>query len=398
MNERSPESFVPEEEYENWDSHIQYWDRATALSAEEKERTRQAVQYLRQELGEPYIQRLFKIRHPFLMLFVNKAEWCRIWLLWFADALELVKEADNFKSLRKRIKAIKRNLNDELSEAASVLEVAYVMLKAGFKVVIDPKVIVKNAKGRRVEKKPDLKIIDEETEEEIFIEVSILGLSNRFKRASELSWPVVNLMHIEDVTIYAEMTGESSERSTAEAVRQLRELIAEVKASGELRTLINQNIKAGVAPTESEELKQWAKQNDVSPGIAGPRFEVNDLERAIGKLQKEIDQLPRDKPGLVVIPTTGSALFFYYRPEDIIRVLAEEMLNYPHVFALVLTQNHLGAPAREAPIMDVEPHAFINKTMADGSNEQIVIVSNQAFALVVSETTLKKVHKAFNHG
>jgi hypothetical protein len=167
MDESPPRTFTPGEEYESWDSHIQYWGQATYLSAEERARTKQAFQYLRQELGKSFLRRLFTIQHPFRLLFVNKAEWCRVWVVRFADALITLKEADNFKSLLKRIKSIMRKENDELSEAASVLETAFAFHKAGFKVSIDHKVFVTDARGRKRERKPDLKIADEETGEEI---------------------------------------------------------------------------------------------------------------------------------------------------------------------------------------------------------------------------------------
>jgi hypothetical protein len=99
----------------------------------------------------------FSEGHPICYYITNLAPWTRKWIIWFAEALEELKNQENYSSLLKRIKD-----KTKFEEGVSILEIGFKFSKAGFKITIDPITEVSERK-----KIPDLKIIDKDTEKEL---------------------------------------------------------------------------------------------------------------------------------------------------------------------------------------------------------------------------------------
>src|SRR5258708_25931985 len=167
--------FERPEDYLDWTKLIQHCDEFEELTAIEKEQAKRAFQFLRQEFGEDFLSS--EPSHPFVSNVINLAPWTRKWIVWFAEALRELKDQENYARLLARLKD-----KGKFTEANSVLEIGYKCSKAGFSVTIDPVVVVSGKS-----KVPDLKLLNQATNEELFVEISILGESMKAKDASQTS-------------------------------------------------------------------------------------------------------------------------------------------------------------------------------------------------------------------
>lgn len=171
----------------NWDTYIQHTALMQGLVGEQKEHAQQAFQFLRRPevLGESFLVSARDNGHPLYGYFNNPAPWTRKWLTRFADALRELRGANGFpEHMQNQIKDASK-----FTERASVLELAYKFFNARSEIVFDPKVTVFKPRGfgKRLlpfEARPDLKISDAETGEEIFVEVSALGYSDLHNKSS----------------------------------------------------------------------------------------------------------------------------------------------------------------------------------------------------------------------
>jgi hypothetical protein len=326
---------------------------------------------------------------------MQQAPWSRFWLTRFANALRVLEEAENFKGLLKRVKD-----SEKFAEGESVLEAAFQLYGAGFKVSFDPEILVTDRGGNRSVKKPDLKAVDEETGEEVIVEVSLLTRSAGWRRSEEITSFILPLLFGDlspaRLTMYARMSENFDETRVEETVAELKSLIEEVKSTGEFRALVNDCIEAGIALQDNEEpLKRWATERNVEPGIAGPPVYSNEMARAVMKIRDKLAQLPDELPGIIVIPTTGSTLFHRYPLNSIVEALSAEVSRYPKVLCVVLSHGYFGGEIMESFSATFEQHAVVNRSVGGALKEQSLVLLNPGCTAPVSDALLRKIHDAF---
>lgn len=402
MSDSPHEVFKTKADYYDWDKYIEQCDFISELTDSQKEQAKHALRYLRKALGPAFLARAEGDGHPLIPLFMNAAAWSRVKLIGLVEAFEALEGTENFKRTLKRIRATPdkgtkpenrwQSITEQFTDGYSVLQTAYQFHKAGFKVgFVDES---------GSDKKPDIKLINEETSEELFVEVSVLthpaAVANA-NRASAAIWDFFFSLERAELRLCAELQAAFDESHAPESLKQLHGLKDEVKASGELRELTNEFIVAAIAPANKEDqLLRWAEGKGMSPGIAGPPLFLNELSRAMRKIRGKFPQLPPDKPGIIAVPTPQSFLFHLQQPEEIIRAIEAQLQEYPNVFGVILSQGHLDKFFGESVASNIGLHTVVNKTMADTIKQPVVVVGNPAFAITVSEATLTKLQKAFN--
>jgi len=155
---------------EDWEHWIQDIDKIEGLSKIEKEKAKESFQTI-SEFFNLDIPTLAKNRHPIINDIVNTAPWTRKLFIHLAEALRTaqlqVNWEENFKKLKKP---------DLYFEGLLELDIANAFVQVGFKVEFYP--IVK-----QINKIPDLKIVNPETSEQFFIEVTNLQSSDQAKES-----------------------------------------------------------------------------------------------------------------------------------------------------------------------------------------------------------------------
>lgn len=381
-------------EFGDWDKLILSCDDTQGMTDEEREKAKQELGYLRQVLGEGFLRRAIAKGHPIYWPVINTTRSTRLWFINLAESLKELSGAGGFRGVFKKFKE-----PDKSVEAESVLNAAFRLKRAGFSITFEPQVTVTQQSGQRKQKRPDLQIVDDETGEEVIVEVSILERSAAHREAFDLSHffiPLFNEVEPAKFTVYVELKEGFDDAYVGEAVRLLREVANEVERTGEFKTLVNERMAAGVALTGNEKkLKHWGAEHDVSPGITGPPVWSDEISRARMKIRDKLAQLPEDRPGIIVIPTTGSMMFHFYDPLLIVGVLQEEVSRYPRLWGVVLLHDYAGGAQGETVITKLGASTLIDKAKTDVFREQTAVLLNGRFGLPISRQTHGRLLAAF---
>lgn len=382
-------------EFGDWDKLTLSCDDAQGMTDEEKERARQEIGYLRQVLGEGFLRRAIAKGHPIYWPVINTTRSTRLWFINLAESLKELSGAGGFRGVFKKFKE-----PDKSVEADSVLNAAFRLKRAGFNITFEPQVTVMQQNGQRKQKRPDLRVVDGETGEEVIVEVSILERSAAHRDAFDISHffiPLFNELEPAKFMVYVELKEGFDDAHVGEAIRLLREVADEVERTGEFKTLINERMTAGVAPAGNEEqLKRWGEEHGISPGITGPPVWSDEISRARMKIRDKLAQLPEDRPGVIVIPTTGSMMFHFYDPLLIVGVLQEEVSRYPRLWGVVLLHDYAGGAQGGTVITKLGSSTLIDKARTDVFREQTAVLLNEACAPPVSHATSERLLGAFS--
>jgi hypothetical protein len=310
MSQNPHQVFNSPEDSGRWDKYILECDFIEHLSIEEKRRAKQAIEYLRKVLGESFLKRAVAEGHPLLRLFLNRAPWTRSKLIGLADALESMRDAENFKTALKRIRAVPPKGQDgEFAAGYSVLQMAYRFFGARLR--------VRFVDERGSHKRPDLELFNEETEEEVFVEVSVLRIAAEVKKIQDVNmYMFTHIGRIEataQVTVYVEMLKSFDKSCAADVIIRINQVAADVNVSGELRELIDEYIAVGIAPRHKlEELNQWAAERGFSQNFAGPPMSLSGMSRVQRKIREKLEQLPK-----ALLHEYKIAKFFPFLPNNV---------------------------------------------------------------------------------
>ncbi len=376
------------EDHGDWDKQCAFCDIIEELTDFEKQMAKRAFQFLRQEFGNDFLIKALSEKHPICWNLVNMAPWTRRWITWFADALKELKKAQNYSSLLERLKN-----KDKFHEGHSVLEAGYKFSKIDFSVAIDPPVDISGNT-----KVPDLKIVNGDTKEDLFVEISIVGESMVQKEASQAMdkiimeplWRGVPFMHF-----CGRLHKVLAKRHLEDIAKKVEGLVKEAKKDNSFHDLIIEDvIELGIAPESDKEiLEKWASGRGFKVGeFSGPPYNVDEIARAKSRIDAEQKQLPNNCPNLLLI--RHSNLFWYAR--DIRRAISEleeSVYKYPHLLAVVIDGKYTGSG--ESDLFMKDQHVFIKKTRADFVTEQYILLWNKYCDIKVTPATTSKFYNAF---
>lgn len=404
MNRRTHEILRTDEDRVSWDKYIEHVDVLDQLTSEQKERVKEAFQYLRQPdvLGERFLSRAHVKGHPLFEYFVNTSPWTRKWLTRFTAAMKSLRDAEGFST------CMKEEIKDaeEFSERESVLEVAYKFFNAGFEVSFDPSVTVLRPRGftnRLVptQKAPDLKIVNRENGEEIIVEVSAQSKSDLSKQCSRIYHTVFEILvsyalHREYLFPCARIDRILDDDELKVLEGELWQLIEKVKGSGQVEYLINNKIEACLAPEHQKDVpNQWGDERGIKViPIEGPSIPLKDPLRLKRNIRKEQEQLPVDRSGIVVITADWTLLFHAHGPLTIMSEVEDVMNDLPKVSCAVVSCSYQSGD-EEGYACSEGQHTIIKRTTDEELIEETIISRNPSCAIQLSTATFDKVRAAF---
>lgn len=373
-------------DWKNWEKLIQRCDTIEELTDVEKEKTKRAFLFLKREFGEEFLEYAIDGLHPIAYYIINSAPWTSKWLTRFAEALKSLKEVDGYASLVQRLKH-----KDKFFEGESVLEVAYKFSKAGFKITVDPLTI----ENKKV---PDLKIVNEEAKEELFVEVSNQQQSINYSKAlrtfDKISEPLTFLVFLNCYSC-GRVLKVLSERHLSEIVKQINEKIELMKNEDAFQELIiDDTIELAIAPNKDKDiLEKWAESRGLKVGeFRGPLINADELQRTKAKIQREQEQLPRNSPNILVIGNNN----LFFNLHDVrkgIGELEECVYEFSHILFFIVRGDYEGTAENEIIMKD--QHLFIKRSREDLNVEQYMILLNRYCDFPVSPATISKVYLAF---
>jgi len=392
------EIFETRDDHVSWDKYEEQIDLIEELTEDEKLRAKGGMRYLRALLGEDFLRRGVVEGNPiFSWFFSNAAPHARRSLIRLAEELRSFENAAGFNGLIARLKNA-----EKAPEALSVLGAASSFALVGFIVSFDPRV-------KSTGKVPDLLLVDSNNGEEIYVEVSRLrrgGLQELnshtyhmiFNEVLNAIWACANP---DDITAphvlpHVRILKSISLKELPEVIRRIREAIFETGTSNEYREIkIGNVVEMAVSPAnDHSRAEAWASERDMRDLVEAPPIRLDqELRKATDKINKELDQLPADKPGIVTIPTSENMLFLVFDPRQIIIEIAEEARHHPNLLCSALS--HTVMDGRHEPrVATLGDHAFVTR-MNDLSTDRTAFVMNENFGLSLSASTIEKVRSAF---
>lgn len=404
------------EDYVNWDRYEEQIDRID-LSTIDRQRVRSGLQYFRAVLGEDFLRDILRTGHPFSSMFTNAAPRERIFLAELSEQMKALETTEKFHCLKERI----GSRDPEASaEGLSVLEVAQKFYSAGLTVSFEPKVYVTQRSGEKRAKFPDVKIRDEVTSEEVFVEVSrlLVGEAQRKSRRTfqalfniwdGLTWKYRTEISADDpfgksilpnIKFHRSMTDQELE-TLAKTLNELGNLVLSTNNFAALS--IANVVDVGIAPPfDHEAVHEWAKGKDLKhPPVEGPPIETDEVERAIRKIFDDDDktakkwQIPDDGPGIVVLDTNKNLILFTHDIRYVISALEQSMLNEPKLNYIVLALTFTSFEAAGIVLKEIGTHTIVRNSRTDGSIECAVMIHNKTCRTPLSKETAERFVRSF---
>lgn len=234
----------------------------------------------------------------------------------------------------------------------------------------------------QVNKNADIEIVDPETKDSIFIEVSQLGLSDTQTDIQGQHRQLSNTFigHGYDLPKACKqllpLGGEEMER-VVNIIKKLKDKAAKERT---FCAFEDNFIQVAVSHEDKiEELDNWCKKRTIQRNsVSGLNVDFNDTPRLVNnkKIVAEIKQLPKDKPGLVYIPV--STLFFWTmnKPETGIAIM-KQLETFPFCYGVILYVESVGSLIPQQRIS--EDHFIYNIGVMNGITRHLFFIGNPWF-------------------
>jgi hypothetical protein len=374
------------DDYQSWEKLAAHCDSIDELSDLEKEQAKRSFRFLRGELGEDFLARAYAEGHALAANIGNLAPWTRRWVAHFADSLRELQAAENYQRLLTLLKSKER-----APEALLTTKFAAMLSKAGFGLTIDSPITVHD-----VRKVPDLRLIDLESGEELYVEISASRPSVVERDAHEIGWLITRpLMGLPLLRYTARIYKSLSRPHLISLVRQTAELAHRVRQDGAFRELVIDGVlELGVAPEHDVVmLNRWGAPRGLQAGtIEGPPYNVDEVQRTEQKVKHEQRQLPLDRPNVLIIENLR--LFLHSRDiEKVVSQLEETVYEYPHVLAVMISGSIPGRAKTD--VKTSGQHLFVQRAAFGLVQEYYLLLFNRFCELKVSPSVISRLYGAF---
>jgi len=254
----------------------------------------------------------------------------------------------------------------------------------------------------RSRKFPDIKLINKDSGEHLYCEVSMLGDSDKEKRASKTDVGLSMAILLPGTILHfaGRMYRSCSDVELKEVGEKIREFSRKVVNVDGFGTLTIEGILTLSISTESqrERLKVWTDQVGMQfDSFEGPPVDMDHLQRMLGKMAHERRQLSPNH--LNVIFVEGGNLLFglgSYKDPGVIHAAAEvirqKLLEWPQVLAVIIKGGYMGRPYKNS--VETPAFSFIYREKYYAEVEQYMVVMNLAANPAASESTIQKIRQS----
>jgi hypothetical protein len=408
--EQSPHSiFRSSSDYHSWDKYLEQLD-LIELSSVDNKGAKDALISLRSFFGENFLKRCFQKGHPLRSDFANSAPIARLQLTRLAECIHFAERCPGFDQVAKRLKRPR-----DYAEAATVLETAADFGHAGFDITFEPKVSVTSISGRITTKKPDLILSSPDTDEKVIVEVSRLRKSAAQVKSSstfDTIWSAIHQVMQESSLIeldhennthvfrhilpYADILQDLVEGELVQIVEDITTLAEKVRTTNQFQELLIPNkIEVAISPIDDHSrATRWAQDRGLEDLIRGPALPLHETHRTRIKIGDKITQLPVSLPGIIVIPTTETLMFFTHGIAEIIDDIGSEILRYPQLICIILISHTGEAGVGPPQVIRVGDHNVVARLRQDGVTERKIMISNPAFTLPIAKSTADLINQS----
>lgn len=276
--------------YSSWNFTIDHARIVDELTEEERKVSVKGIQSMRAVLGEDWLSRALRSRHPVIHYLLNQAPWTRVWLGEFGTQLEDLSKSAKFEKLLAKLTSPR-----EFAPAHFELTVAHDFWKAGYSVEFYPK--WKGGEYDFLASKSGVKFA---------VEASIINPAAEVVWASRtfgmLTGPYT---FVPGLLVIGRIFKALSMRRISEAKKKIDLAITEVRGSGKPKELAIEGILDFLVLPEGmrQEAESWARSKGFHFGLEGPEpaHGYDEVGRIAKTMKEEYHQLPKDIHGVVAL-------------------------------------------------------------------------------------------------
>jgi len=369
-----------------WQAHFDRIQASDSLSKSEKEEVLSGLTMLREVFDDAWLwdNAGMGFIHPMLSSLVNYAPRSQLSLADFGRKLGALKDVSRFDILARRLK----NSIEYLGAKAEVETVAKLIAASITDIELYPKIKI----GDR-QRQPDLRIIVDGTD--MYLEVATLGEPEDSIKAGQ-SFNELVMPFDPEIIRFCQLHKALAKPRIEEFKAKIQSAISEVKQTkqycyvgepGVLDFLV-------IHPSKREECDALAQRFRMKQEVTGPPVQRDDVRRLNRTLQVKSQQLPPDKPGVIIV---FADLIHFESPKDFYENLVYDVEDtiYDHgnlVAGVVISKvGDFG----ESEVYEKPQYTLVRKS-SNGLVEETVIVIRNRYSRFSKLYAVERVFNAFN--
>jgi len=353
---------------DNWQSYINFMMETDSLTDSEKEKVQTGIKLLRKTFDDAWLSEVVMTGHPLLYRMSNTINWSQYWLADLGNRIESLRNIHKFSELELRLKD-----PDQYGGAISELDSIYKLFKGGFEIKLSPRIGNGN-------KKADVKatLVNDET----FFEVSTLMPSAK----QNASWQTFRLLSHpyqfnRDVNTFFQIHKILSKPRINEFCTKIEKAIEEVKVTKGYCYIGEPNVLDYLIFSKDipiDEARKIAENNNMKSECSGPPAPVDDVRRLEAKIWDKVEQLPKEKPSVLVLYANlldfGDNYEIFY--DDIVFEMEESIYDQDNITLGIIISNTSDLERKEYTI-EKPNYFFIQKYIHKEIGEGTLIIKNR---------------------
>ena len=362
----------------SWDYHFDIVKQMCDVSLEEKLRILQGMKQLRTSMGSERLKDAVEMGHPILGTLANQAPSARYWLANLGKKLIMLGDVPNIDTLKQMLAS-----KELFSSALAELEIAAKMKMAGFSIELHP---------RANSKESDIRVnVDGQ---DYFMEITVMRASSDERKARK-TFDDLTTRFLMDSRI--SIAGEIHKPLSLPSIRRLQEKIRKsIDLAVEEKRCIEISeprvIDYFICPSgKQDEFKEWSKKKGLTGTFVGPTIDVDEIRRIRQAFAEKCKQLPRNKPGLIVI--YGHNIFLglggdYFR--NLSDLLEETIYDHRRLIGGVIVSTYFSGQPPEIEVKEMPSYVFRRNFDAHTlSQEDVLIIKNKYSEFPINEKLLR---------
>jgi len=373
---------------ENWDYWKSHVETIEGLSSLEKERVKNAFDTVG-KIFDTDLQSLVEKGHYIYWNIANTAPWTRKWFIHFSDALQKSLSQKNGQQIIDRLKR-----PSDYDVALLELDIANSFMNVGFEVEFYPIV-------EQINKKPDLKITNPNTNEQFFVEITELGASDQakesYKTFDTISKELFSKSHTSDgkrIHSMGRIHKYLSEPNLKRIMEKINNMIEKVKNTGFEELVENEVIELALSTDDKIEfLKSWAKERGIDANLIGPSSDPDEVHRLHQKIRREQKQLPQNLLNILVIKD-GTRFMIGRRDIKEVSKLEEYVYEHNHLAFCIVFNSYISGSLEEK-IMNLGDHIRLQKSSDMLGREMLILTNKFIIDKTLTPNSISKIKQAF---
>lgn len=382
------------DDYKNWDKYLEYIKAEPSFSEIQKNKLVEIYKFFRRELQEDYISKCNRDGRNLVNSWITSRGERYTELIWLYNTLKYFKSKRIGSNYDKVLSHLRKNKSCN-EEGVPFLFIGDSLRKARLDIIFEPKTSFK--------RNPDLQIVNKETGEVIFGEVSKMRESEENEKKSFTYYYSFDFFHFTPPNLHC--SGRILRSASKEELNEVKPYIIALKQKAYTENLFlissiektNGIFEFGTAhPDKQGELENWRKQKGFLRinEVQSQPLDLDYTPRLLKKIIKEARQIPQSTPGILYFPLPP--LFYHWGITDHAKLVNEIQITLKGLnnIAGVLLYVQIDMPLEDSKLF-FEGNYFQRKRVHNDHFFDVLFVINLESSFQMSNNTIEKLYRSF---